>query len=478
MAFTSYILLIALVLILCIAFSKLLFKFGIPSLLIFAILGMLFGSDGIGGLWFDNYSFAENLCEVGLAVIMFFGGFSTNWKTARKVAAPSLLLSTVGVIATTALVGVFCRYVLQMPLLESFLVGSVLSSTDAASVFSILRSRKLNLKTGLAPLLEVESGSNDPCSYMITALLLSLMGTSQQENIPLLIAEQIGFGLLLGVGIGLLSERVLAHIHFEVMGLYPILVAGIALLSYALTETLHGNAYLAVYLTGILLGNGRTPRKRSLLRFFDSMSWVMQIFMFFTLGLLCFPSRLFQVFGISLAIFLFLTFVARPAVVFAILSFFHYSPKSMAFVSWVGLRGAASIVFAIFAVTHGTAVQNDIYHIVFFVSMFSVTIQGTFLPLIANKLDLIDDTHVNVLQTFSDYGEEITANLKRVHIDAQYPWAHKSVAEAGIPDDILLVLIQRGKEELVPNGSTEILPGDVLILSGSDFDEVPGIRLE
>lgn len=474
MTFTFFILLIAFVLILCISFSKLLYKVGIPTLLIFLVLGMLFGSDGLGGMWFDNYRLAQNLCTVGLTFIMFYGGFGTNWKSARKVAAPAMLLSTVGVAATTALVGIFCYFVLKLPLFESFLVGAVLSSTDAASVFSILRSRKLNLKGGLASLLEVESGSNDPCSYMLTVLLLSFMGNNGETSVPLMLAQQIGLGIPIGLGIGILAKHVLLHVRFENSGLYPILVAGIALFTYALTDLVHGNAYLAVYLAGILLGNSTIPCKHTLVHFFDSISWMMQIFMFFTLGLLCFPSHIFQVFGISLAVFLFLTFVARPAVVFGILSFFHYKLKAMLFVSWVGLRGAASIVFAILAVTHDSAVQSDIYHIVFFVCLFSVTVQGTLLPAAAKKLNLLDDAHVNVLETFTDYSEGIGNNLKKVYIDEQYPWAGKTVAEANIPDNILLVLIKRNSEELIPNGSTELLPGDILILSGDSFEEVPG----
>lgn len=467
------ILLVSVVVILCIASSKALFKVGVPALLIFAAFGMLFGSDGIGGVWFDDFSFAGQICTVGLVFIMFSGGFGTSWKAARQVALPSVLLSTLGVAATAGLTGAFCYFALHMPLLESLLVGSVLGSTDAASVFSILRSHKLNLKGGLASLLEVESGSNDPVAYMMTVVVLSFMHPGTAGNLPLMLAKQLGFGLLIGLGIGFAASHLLGRIHFEVIGLYPVLVAAVALLSFALADTLGGNGYLAVYLAGILMGNGRTLRKRSLVRFFDSLSWMMQIFMFFTLGLLCFPSRIFQVAGLSAAIFLFMTFLARPAVVFGILSFFHFSTKAKAFVSWVGLRGAASIVFAIFAVTRGAVLENDIYHIVFFVCLFSVLAQGALLPRMARKLDLLDDQHVNVLQTFSDYGEEITANLREVHIDEAYPWAHKTVAEAGVPDEVLLVQVRRGVQTLVPNGATELLPGDVLILSGDDLSQVP-----
>lgn len=471
---TQMILLVAAVLILCIASSKVLFRLGIPALLIFAAIGMLFGSDGIGGLWFDNYSFAEQLCTVGLVFIMFSGGFGTKWRAARKVAVPSVLLSTLGVLVTAGLTGSFCHFVLNIPLLESLLIGSVLGSTDAASVFSILRSHKLNLKGGLASLLEVESGSNDPVAYMMTVVLLSFMMPQGAANLPLLLVRQIGFGLLIGLGVGFVASHLLGRIHFEVIGLYPVLVAAVALLVFALTDLIGGNGYLAVYLAGILMGNGRTLRKRSLVRFFDSLSWMMQILMFFTLGLLCFPSHIFQVAGLSVAVFLFMTVVARPAVVFAILSFFRFSTRAKVFVSWVGLRGAAPIVFAIFVATHGAVLENDIYHVVFFVCLFSMLVQGSLVPLMAKKLDLLDDQHVNVLQTFSDYGEEITANLREVHIDEAYPWAHKTVAAAGIPDDVLLVQVRRAGETIIPNGTTELLPGDVLILSGDDFSEVPG----
>ena len=259
----------AVVLLVCVASSKFLYRFGVPTLLIFLALGMLCGSDGLVGIYFDNYNFAKEICSVGLVFIMFYGGFGTNWKVARPVAFPSILMSTLGVIITAGLTGLFCFFVLKTSLLEGLLIGSVVGSTDAASVFSILRSRKLNLKGGLASLLEIESGSNDPIAYMLTLVVLTLMSPSGNDfaSIIIMLISQIGLGLLIGFLLALIAVAVLHHFEFEIVGLYPIFIVGIAILSYALSEFLGGNGYLSVYISGIVLGNSRIFHKRSLVHF-------------------------------------------------------------------------------------------------------------------------------------------------------------------------------------------------------------------
>lgn len=466
----------AVVLLVCVASSKFLYRFGVPSLLIFLVLGMLCGSDGIIGIYFDNFSFAKEICSVGLVFIMFYGGFGTNWKVAKPVAVPSILMSTLGVVITAGLTGLFCYFVLKTTLLEGLLIGSVVGSTDAASVFSILRSRKLNLKGGLASLLEIESGSNDPIAYMLTLVVLTLM--SPMEGGPWaiagMLATQIGFGLVVGFLLAKGAVLILRRFEFEIVGLYPIFVVGIAILSYALCEFFGGNGYLSVYISGIVLGNSRIFHKRSLVHFFDGISWLMQIMLFFTLGLLAFPSKLpsIALFGILVSVFMIV--IARPVATFSILSWFKIPFKSQLFVSWVGLRGAASIVFAIFAVSQAASSQipimNDIFHIVFFVALFSVAVQGTLLPFFARKLGLVDES-TSVLKTFNDYQEEYNTKLLEYKVHEKSPWANQTLIDAEIPEEILVVMIRREREIIVPRGSTVILPGDTLVLSGNDIEE-------
>ncbi|MBS4917097.1 MAG: potassium/proton antiporter [Clostridiales bacterium] len=462
----------SLILLVCVTSSKLLYRFGVPALLIFLVLGMFFGSDGPGGIYFDNFDLARQLCSFGLVFIMFYGGLGTNWKMAKPVAVPSILLSTVGVVVTAVLTGLFCHFVLGTTLLEGLLVGSVVGSTDAASVFSILRSRKLNLKGGLASMLEVESGSNDPIAYMMTMVILSLMSAGGGNSIVLMVVCQLVFGLGLGFGLAKLAVWILRRVKFEIESYYLIFVAAVAILGYSLCEFIGGNGYLCVYIVGIVVGNSKIVHKRSLVHFFDGISWLMQIMLFFTLGLLSFPSHLPSVLLPGILVSLFLILVARPVAVFGILCWFKRPVKQQLFVSWVGLRGAASIVFAIFAVTNASGMENDLFHMVFFVALFSVAVQGTLIPFFAKKLDLVEESSP-VLKTFTDYQEETGAVLKEYLIEPDSIWADKAIAEADIPEEILVVMIKRGDEVVVPKGSTVILPGDRLVLSASDFDGLP-----
>lgn len=460
-----------LILLICITSSKILYKFGVPMLLIFIVLGMLFGSDGIVGIYFDNYDLTSKICSLGLVFIMFYGGFGTNWKTARKSAVPSILMSTLGVIITAGLTGLFCYFVLGTSLLEGLLIGSVVGSTDAASVFSILRSQKLNLKGSLAPLLEIESGSNDPIAYMLTLIVLTLMSNSGVGSIAPMIIKQILFGILVGSVLAKATVYIIRRANFEIEGFYTIFITAIAILSYAVSEWLGGNGYLSVYMAGIIIGNSKIPHKKSLFHFFDGVSWIMQIGLFFMLGLLSFPSELPSVIGISIAISIFMIVIARPLATFIILSKFDYSVKEKVFISWVGLRGAASIVFAIYAVTYGVNIQNDIFHIMFFIALFSVAIQGTLIPKVAQKLDLVDNS-IPVLRTFNDYKEDKSTKLMEVNILEDSKWVDKSIMDSDIPEDILIVMIKRNDEVIVPKGSTIVKSGDVLVLSANSFDNL------
>lgn len=458
-----------LVLLICITSSKVLYKFGVPMLLIFIILGMLFGSDGVVGIYFDNYELTRELCSFGLVFIMFYGGFGTNWKEAKPVARESILMSTFGVIITSGLTGLFCYFVLKTSLLEGLLIGSIVGSTDAASVFSILRSQKLNLKGEIASILEVESGSNDPIAYMLTLIVLTLMNNGGISSIVPTVIGQIIFGILIGVILSKLTVYIMRNANFEVDGFYTIFITAIAILSYALSEWVGGNGYLSVYIAGIIIGNSKIPHKRSLVHFFDGVSWIMQIMLFFVLGLLAFPSELPSVIGSSILISIFMIIIARPIATFSVLSWFKIPFKQQLFVSWVGLRGAASIVFAIYAITSGIPLENDIFHIIFFIALLSVAIQGTLIPKVARKLDLVDDTKT-VLKTFTDYQEDRSTTLIEYNVDSNSSWKEKTIMEADIPEEILIVMIKRGSEIIVPKGSTLIKQDDILVLSGNNIE--------
>ena len=463
----------AIVLILCIAFSKMLYKAGVPTLLIFMGLGMAFGSDGIGRVPFEDYGLAENICSLALVFIMFYGGFGTSWRIVKPIAVKAVLLSSIGTVFTAFFTGAFCHYVLNFTLLEGLLIGSVLASTDAASVFSILRSRKMALQGGMGPILEVESGSNDPFSYMLTIVILTVMTGDGNISVPTLLAKQIIFGSAVGAILGFGAAWVLRNIHFEIDSFPLIFVMAIAILGFSLSSYINGNGFLCVYITGLIIGSSKIFHRKSLSNFFDGISWLMQIMLFFMLGLLSFPSRLPEVALIGTAIALFMMIVARPAAVFAILSPFRTPIKQQIFISWVGIRGAASIAFSIYAVTATkSSMSTDIFHIVFIVVLFSVLIQGSLIPMMAKKLSLIDTEHKDALKSLGDMEDESYNQLLEFTIKPNHKWANKKIMEAELPKDILIVMVKRGRDVVVPNGSTTLLPGDVLVLSGSNLDTV------
>lgn len=474
---TSYILLVAAVILLCLSLNKMSNKLGIPMLLAYILLGMMFGTDGILKIPFDNFTIAEQICTVSLIFIMFYGGFGTNWKQAKPVAGKAVLLSTVGVILTAVTTGAFCHFILKMAFWESMLIGSVISSTDAASVFSILRSRRLNLKNNTASMLEVESGSNDPCSYMLTVIILTIMsGELSGSSLVVMIFSQITFGILVGVVVALAAAFILKKVNFATDGFDTIFVFSMALVSYAGASMINGNGYLAAYIAGIILGNTPLHHKKSLVHFFDGITGLMQMLIFFLLGLLAYPSQLPKILPIALAIAVFLTFVARPVSVFAILMPFRCPVKQQLLVSWAGLRGAASIVFAIMATVSPAYTKNDLFHIVIFIVLFSISIQGTLLGLVAKKLDMIDENG-NVMKTFSDYSDEMPVEFVKISIKAGHPWENRKIKDLTSLPDLLLVLILRGEERIIPNGNTVVLAGDKIVLSALSPEENLGICL-
>ncbi len=467
----------ALIIIACVVCNKISSKIGMPMLLFFILLGMLVGSDGLFKVPFADYALAEQICSIALIFIMFYGGFGTKWSAAKPVAAKAIVLSSFGTVITAGLVGLFCYYVLKIGLLESFLIGSVISSTDAASVFSILRSKHLNLRYNTASLLEVESGSNDPFSYMLTILILSLMnGNTSAGSFAYLLFSQIVYGVLFGFGIAALTLLLLKKLKISSSGFSAIFVVAIAIISYATPSLFGGNGYLSAYITGIVLGNFQIDNKPELIHFFDGATGLMQMLLFFSLGLLSFPSQLLGIAPIAFSIALFLTFIARPLTVFAILTPFKCNVRQQLLISWFGMRGAASIVFAIMVVINPASTNNDVFHIVFFIVLFSILLQGTLVPFISSKLDMADP-EADVMKTFNDYIDETPLQFIQFMIPSSHQWVGKTIEEILLPPESLVVLLIRNKERLVPNGKMVLQTDDTLILSGKATYQTDQIKL-
>lgn len=472
---TVYYIIVAIVVLLSILTNKILYKYGVPSLIIFLLLGMVFGSDGFG-IAFDNFKVAEDIASVALVFIMFYGGFGTKWDTAKPVAVKSVIMSSLGTVATAFLTGACCMVVLKVSFVHGLLFGSVVASTDAASVFYILRSRKLSLKDGIAPLLEIESGSNDPFAYLMTIVSLSLLMGDGVTALPLLLFKQIFFGIGLGV---LLAAGVIVmsrYIKLDMEGVQPIFLIAVALLGYGLCGVIEGNGFLCVYIIGIIIGNSQMLHKTSMVHFFDSFSWIMQILLFFVLGLLSFPSKLPSIIIPGTIISIFMILIARPLATFGILSWFKVPIKQQMFISWVGLRGAAAIVFAIIAVSSAeNLISYDLFHLVIFVAIFSIIIQGTLTPIAAKKLKIVDkDEDNSVFKTFNDYQEEGHTQLLEHKIDKGNPWIGKMILEARIPEEILVVMIKRNGKAIIAKGSTQVQEGDIIVLCADDFKKFKG----
>lgn len=465
----SYLILIGVVIIICVLLNRFAQKLPIPSLLIFIALGMCFGVNGIVGISFDDYQASEQICSVCLLFVMFYGGFGTNLKAARPAAAKAVLMSTAGVVMTAGLVGIFTHFVLKLEWLESFLIGSVIASTDAASVFSVLKTQKLDLKDHTASLLEVESGSNDPFSYMLTVLFVSLL-QGKSVSVPALLASQILAGAGAGLAIGWLAVFLMKTRDFCMEQGKTIFVFAVAALAYALPSAFGGNGYLSVYLCGIYMGNAALPEKRDLVHFFDAVTGIAQMVIFFLLGLLVTPSELPQTFLPALFIMLFLTFIARPLSAWALLAPMKSSLRQIGVVSWAGLRGVASIVFAIYAVLGGLQLQYNLFNLVFCIVILSLGFQGTLLPRVSSALGMIDRNQ-DVRKTFNDYQAENDISFVKLHISSGHRMAGKAVRELNLAPDFLAALLLRGEETLIPNGETVVKEGDLLVLAAEQFED-------
>lgn len=443
--------------------SKASAKLGIPALILFIALGMLAGSDGPGGIAFEDYGLAKAIGTFALGAILFAGGLDTDWGLIKGVLRPGLALSTLGVVFSTAIVGWFGHAFLGLSVVEGLLLGSIVSSTDAAAVFSVLRTRDIRLRHRVVPLLEFESGTNDPLAVFLTigcTQLLSNPSLTPLSLIPeLLIQMPVGF--LLGWAAGRFGVWVLNHARLEYDGLYPVVSIALMCLTFGGAHLVHGNEFLAIYVAGITMGRQNFLRKVSLLQFHDGIAWLMQIVMFLVLGLLAFPTRLLEVALSGLGLSAFLIFVARPLSVFLALSFSRMKKRAKLAVAWAGLRGAVPIVLATFPMMAGVPKAEFLFDLVFFVVLTSVIVQGTTLPTVSKYLKIVQD------------GQAEPANLKRarhselleVVLGPESEAVGKMLVEISLPKTALVVLLKREGESYIPRGATVLAARDVLVIA-------------
>ncbi|MDD4426328.1 MAG: potassium/proton antiporter [Mariniphaga sp.] len=443
------------------------FKFGIPVLLLFITIGILAGSEGIGGIYFNNPKTAQFIGIVALNFILFSGGLDTDWQAIKPVFWHGFTLSTLGVMLTALTLGMFVWAITDFTIYEALLLGSIVSSTDSAAVFSILRSKSLALKGNLRPTLELESGSNDPMAYILTIFFTGMVVNQHTHLItiiPMFLIQMI-LAALIGLLFGKMSTWVINKIKFDYEGLYIVLVIAIMFFTFSFTDFIKGNGFLAVYICSVFLGNQDIIHKKKILKSFDSFAWLMQIVLFLTLGLLVYPSHILMVAGIAMLISLFLILVARPLSVFFCLIPFKVDKKSKVFFSWVGLRGAVPIVFATYPLLAGAEQANMIFNIVFFISITSVVIQGTSLTVVAKWLKLTIPEELKIRTKIDmELTESIKSLLTQVEIPKKSSVAGKQVVELGLPPTTLIAFIVRDRKYITPNGSTEIQSGDKLYI--------------
>lgn len=480
----DYVLLIGSVLILLsITIARISDNFGLPALLLFLGIGMLAGSEGPGGIYFDDAALAQSIGIMALIFILFSGGLDTNWNEVRPVFRQGAVLATLGVLLTALAVGLFVSGILHVPLLNGLLLGAIVSSTDAAAVFSVLRSKHVSLRGKLKPLLELESGSNDPMAVFLTVGLIQLLMNPEASagSIAGLFLLQMCLGTAFGFASGKAMIFTINHLKLAYEGLYPVLSLAFAVLTYAATAVAGGSGFLAVYIAGIIAGNSEFVHKRSLLRFFDGLAWLSQITMFLTLGLLVFPSRIVPVIGVGLLVSVFLMLVARPLSVFLSLARAKLGWKEKVFVSWVGLRGAVPTILATFPLIAGVQDAELIFNVVFFIVITSALLQGWSIPVAARLLHVDAPFHLKRRSPLEFASVEgVDTDLVDLTVPFGSSVAGKSIVELGLPRDSLIVLITRDENFVVPSGGTVLQEGDtvLVLITKNNLPEVRAIFSE
>lgn len=454
------------------------YRFGLPALLLFLGVGMLFGSDGMG-IQFSNPDTAQFIGMLALSIILFSGGMDTKMSEVKPIAVQGVVLATLGVLLTTLLTGGFIYYcsffimsreLLTLP--ESMLLAAVMSSTDSASVFSILRSKGVHLKQRLRPTLELESGSNDPMAYMLTLLLIAYiqMGGMDVKDAILMLFLQLSVGALAGFLLGKLAVFLINHINIVNESLYPILLLTTAFFTFSATTMCHGNGYLAVYIAGLVVGNSNIVYKKNLLTFFDGFAWLWQIVMFLTLGLLVNPHELLPIAPMGLIVGFFMIIVARPvSVLLCLLPFKNFTFKGKLYISWVGLRGAVPIIFATYPLIAGIENAGTMFNIVFFITILSLLIQGTTVTQVAGWLDLIGQPK-RKNEIGIELPDEIKSAMSEIDITPEVLLHGKKLMDLRLPDHTLVVMVKRGDNYFIPKGQTVLKEHDKLLII-SDDDE-------
>ncbi len=468
------------------------YRTGLPLLLIFLLVGMLFGTDGLG-IQFENMHTAQFVGMVALCVILFTGGASTSVRAIRPVIVPGLILSTAGVLITALVTGLFIFWLsgmswtnIHFALLPSLLLASTMSSTDSASVFGILGTRNVGLKENLRPMLELESGSNDPMAYMLTIILIEAvtLGNGLSAGMILLqlflqfvVGGVLGFGFgYFGVWLGRFYRRINGTAVPEDIGqstaMISILVVGTVFLTFTVTTLLGGNGYLAVYICGIVFGNSKVPLHKSVSRFMDGLTWLAQIVVFIMLGLLVNPRDMLSVAAVSLLIGAFMILVGRPLSVFAcLLPFRKISLRARTLVSWVGLRGAVPIIFATYPVVADVPGASQIFNIVFFVTILSLLVQGTTVISSARRLNLIEDSVPDESDFGVDLADEHPAHLKTKVLTEVDLLKGNTLKDMDLPDGSLVMMVRRDGRYIVPNGKRRLMPGDALLIIREEKEE-------
>lgn len=455
-------------------------RFGVPVLLLFLVVGMTFGSDGFG-LEFENVQTAMTIGTICLTIILFSGGLDTKFSEIKPVIWPGVILATFGVFITAIITGYFTYWLsghmfpsLGIGLLTAMLLASTFSSTDSASVFGILRSKGLSLKNNLRPLLELESGSNDPMAYMLTILFMGIIQSGVEPSfgiVALTVVVQLAVGIGMGYFLGKGSVLVINRIRLNNASLYPILLLILGIFIFASTYFLKGNGYLAVYIAGLVIGNSKFSHKRTSMKFMDGFAWMSQILLFLTLGLLVNPGELIEVLIPALVISVFLIFIGRPLTVFlTLIPFRKVKYKDKLYVSWVGLRGAVPIIFAILPLAEGVPHARWIFNIVFVITIVSLLVQGTSLPLVARWLKLAEKpTKFKELVDFDvEFAEEIKSAMTEIVITEETQKYGKNLMEMPLPDKTLAVMVKRGEQYFIPTGQTELHVGDKLLVITDD----------
>lgn len=444
-------------------FSRASERFAVPVALVFLGVGMLAGSEGVGGIAFEDYGFAFRLGTAALVFILFDGGLNTPLAAVRRVAKPAGVLATLGVFGTAGLVAA-AAHALGFAWPHALLLGAVVSSTDAAAVFSVLRGSGIQLKRRVGGTLEVESGVNDPVAFLLTTALTRHLLAPGEElgwRLGLGVVSEAAIGGVLGFGIGYGGRLLLTRIRLPAAGLYPAMTLALALLAFAVPTLVHGSGFLAVYVAAVVLGDGPLPYRRGLLRVHDSLAWLSQIVMFLVLGLLVFPSRLVEAGWTGLALALFLAAVARPAIVALCLLPFRYAGREVAYVGWVGLRGAVPIILATFPVVAGAPGAERVFDVVFFIVVVNALVPGATVPWVTRRLGLESrepPAPRAVLEIESM--QPLEGELLSFYVDDALAVAGVPMSELPFPEGAAATLVIRGRQMLAPKGHTTLAPGD------------------